>query len=50
MKKNLTEAGAYPQLPTQPFFYPFQIYYGHYELSREEKSKFEFEEKSLVYY
>ena len=43
---QLTEAGAYPQLPTQPiFFYPFQtytaIYYGHSELSREEESKFD---------
>ena len=51
----LTEVGAYPQLPTQPnFFDHFQtytaIYYGHSELSREEKSKFEFEEKSSVYY
>ena len=40
----LTEAGAYPQLPTQPnFFYPFQTYtatyYGHSELPGEEKSK-----------
>ena len=50
----LTEAGAYPQLPTQPnFFYPFQtytaIYYGHSELSGEEKSKFEFEEKKVQF-
>ena len=48
----LTEAGAYPQLPTQPnFFDHFQnytaIYYGHSELSLEEKSKFEFEEKKF---
>ena len=58
MKPNffqLTEAGAYPQLPTQPkFFDHFQtytaIYYGHSELSRKKKSKFEFEEKSSVYY
>ena len=48
----LTGAGAYPQPPTQPnFFYPFQtytaIYYGHSELSREEKSKFDCEEKKF---
>ena len=48
----LTEAGAYTQLPTQPnFFDHFQtytaIYYGHSELSRKEKSKFEFEEKKF---
>ena len=52
---ELTEAGAYPQLPTQPIFFDhFQtytaIYCGHSELSRKEKSKFEFEEKSSVYY
>ena len=52
MPFHLTEAGAYPQLPTQPnFFDHFQtytaIYYGHSELSREEKSKFEFEEKKF---
>ena len=40
--KYLTEAGAYPQLPTQPkFFDHFQtytaIYYGPSELFREEK-------------
>ena len=50
----LTEAGAYPQLPTQPkFFYYFQtntaIWYGHSELSWEEKSKFEFEEKKVKF-
>ena len=49
---SLTEAGAYPQLQTQPnFFYPFQthtgISYGHLELPREEKSKFECEEKKF---
>ena len=42
----LTAAGAYPQLPTQIIFFDhFQtytaIYYGHFEFSREEKSKFE---------
>ena len=54
MHNVLTEAGAYPQLPTQPNFLDhFQTYtaicYGHSELSREEKSKLEFEEKSSVY-
>ena len=44
----LAEAGAYPQLPTQLF--SNLIYYGHSELSREEKSKFEIEEKSSVCY
>ena len=48
----LTEAGADPQLPTQPnSFDHFQTYtaihYGHSELSLEEKSKFEFEEKKF---
>ena len=48
----LTEDGAYPQPPTQPnFFYPFQTYtsicYGHSELPREEKSKFECKEKKF---
>jgi hypothetical protein len=52
LKKNcLTEAGAYPQLPTQPNFFLiiFKLiqYCGHSELSREEKSKFEFEEKKF---
>ena len=41
----LAEAGAYPQLPTQLF--SNLIYYGHSELSREEKSKFEIEEKKF---
>ena len=41
-QSTLTEAGAYPQLPTQP------IYHGHSELSHEEKSKFEFEEKKFI--
>ena len=41
-----------PQLPTQPkIFDHFQtytaIYYGHSELSRKAKSKFEFEEKKF---
>ena len=52
MKPNffqLTEAGAYPRQPK--FFDHFQtytaIYYGHSELSHEEKSKFEFEEKKF---
>ena len=45
--RHLTEAGAYPQLQTQPsFFDHYQtytaIYYGHSELSCKEKSKFEF--------
>ena len=49
---RLTKAGTYLQLPTQPnFFDHFQTYttlcYGHSELSREEKSKFEFEEKKV---
>ena len=48
----LTEAGAYPQLPIQPFFLDhFQIYtaiyYGHSKLSHEEKSKFECKEKKF---
>ena len=48
----LTEVGAYPQLSRQPkFFYHFQthtaIYYGHSELSCEEKSKFKFEGKKF---
>ena len=52
MGKLLTEAGAYPQLPTQPIFFDhFQtytaIYYGLSELSHEEKSKSEFEEKKF---
>ena len=52
--QDLTEAGAYPQLPTQPnCFDHFQTYtasyYGHSELSREEKSKFEFEEKKVQF-
>ena len=51
--KTLTEAGAYPQLRTQlNFFDHFQtcatIYYGHSELSREEK--FEFEEKKFSFF
>ena len=50
---QLTEAGAYPQLRTQPnfFFDHFQTYtasyYGHSELSHGEKSKFEFEENKF---
>ena len=49
----LTEAGAYPQLPAQPkFFDHFQTYtasyYGHSELSRKEKSKFELKKFSLL--
>ena len=48
----LTEADAYPQLPTQAnFFCYFQtntaLRYGHFELPHEEKSKFEFEEKKF---
>ena len=43
------------KIPTQPkIFDHFQtyiaIYHGHSELSRVEKSKFRFEEKSSVYY
>ena len=39
--QDLTEAGAYPQLPTQPIFFDYlqtniATYYGHCELSREE--------------
>ena len=55
LKEFLTEAGAFPQLPTQPnfFFDHFQNYtafnYGHSELPLEEKSKFEFEESSVYY-
>ena len=52
--QQLTEACAYPQLSTQPkFFDHFQtysaIYYGHSELSREEKSKIQFEEKKVQF-
>ena len=50
----LTKAGAHPQLPTQTkFFDHFQtytaFYYGHSELSCEEKSKFEFEKKKVQF-
>ena len=55
MLMYLTEAGAYPQLPTQPKFFFVRcptytaIYYGHSELSCEEKSKFEFEKKKVQF-
>ena len=49
---DLTEAGAYPQLPTQPkiFLIVFKLIQQSIMVilscrSREEKSKFEFEEK-----
>ena len=48
----LTEGGTYPQLPTQPkknvqVQTNTVVFYGHPELSGEEKSKFEFEEKKF---
>ena len=48
----LTDCGTYPQLPTQPKkIVQVQtntvVFYGHPELSGEEKSKFEFEEKKF---
>ena len=48
----LTEVGTYPQLPTQPkknvqVQTNTVVFYGHPELSGEEKSKFEFEEKKF---
>ena len=52
MKLYLTEVGTYPQLPTQPkknvqVQTNTVVFYGHPELSGEEKSKFEFEEKKF---
>ena len=49
---HLTDCGTYPQLPTQPKkIVQVQtntvVIYGHPELSGEEKSKFEFEEKKF---
>ena len=51
-KRLLTDCGTYPQLPTQPKkIVQVQtntvVFYGHPELSGEEKSKFEFEEKKF---
>ena len=48
----LTDRGTYPQLPTQPkkivrVQTNTVVFYGHPELSGEEKSKFEFEEKKF---
>ena len=49
---HLTDRGTYPQLPTQPKkncsgSTNTVVFYGHPELSGEEKSKFEFEEKKF---
>ena len=49
---HLTDCGTYPQLPTQPkknvqVQTNTVVIYGHLELSGEEKSKFEFEEKKF---
>ena len=51
---DLTDRGTYPQLPTQPKkIVQVQtntvVFYGHPELSGEEKSKFEFEEKKFKF-
>ena len=52
LKTLLTESDSYPQLPTHPkIFYPFQTYtviwYVHPEFPRDEKPKFECEEKKF---
>ena len=52
LRSLLTDCGTYPQLPTQPkkivrVQTNTVVFYGHPELSGEEKSKFEFEEKKF---
>ena len=52
LNHGLTDRGTYPQLPTQQkkivrVQTNTVVFYGHPELSGEEKSKFEFEEKKF---
>ena len=53
-KKDINRNWRISTTPNTTFVYPFQTYtvsyYGHSELPRKEKSKFDCVEKSSVYY